>query len=265
MSKSTIAAVCVLLFGSAMSWSQTKIYSKIDESVAVDNGASGGIGWGSCITCAGGAPTANGSISSSPFITSPSLDGASRDFYISGSPYTNGLWWYKVGTNDAASHFQMDFWLNVKSDTQSAQALEFDVFQFNKQITQFSTGTEFMFGTQCNYAAGLWDVWDSSNHKWVHTNTNCSRFKANTWYHITLSFHRTPKDNYEHYDSLMIAQLNNNGRIASSHLYNWNLAFASSALPAGWGEDLGLQFQMDIASAGASMTEYVDGVTLRVW
>jgi len=90
-------------------------------------------------------------------------------------------------------------------------------------------------------------------------------WKADTWYHITLSFHRTPGDNYEHYDSLMIAQFNRNGRIAGSHLYNWNLAFASSALPAGWGEDLGLQFQMDIASAGASMTEYVDGVTLRAW
>jgi hypothetical protein len=64
----------------------------------------------------------------------------------------------KVGTNDRVSHFKMDSWLNVTSDTQYAQALEFDVFQFNKQVTQFATGTEFMFGTQCNYAAGVRDV-----------------------------------------------------------------------------------------------------------
>lgn len=263
--KNIFAVVGILLFISALGWSQVKTYSKIDESVAVDNGASGGIGWGSCVTCAGGGPTASGSIASSPFITSPSVDGASRDFYISGSPYTNGLWWYKVGTNDAASNFRMDFWLNANSNTQYAQALEFDVFQFNKQIKQFSTGTEFMFGTQCNYAAGVWDVWDSNNHKWVHTKASCNHFKANTWYHVTLSFHRTPKDNYEHYDSLMIVQFNNNGSIANKYNYNWNLAFASSALPAGWGEDLGLQFQMDIANTGANMTEYVDGVTLTAW
>ena len=41
---------------------------------------------------------ANGtaSIASSPFVTRPSVDGASRDFYINGSAYTNALWWYKV-------------------------------------------------------------------------------------------------------------------------------------------------------------------------
>ena len=136
-------------------------YSKIDESVAEDNGTNGAIGWGSCVTCAGGVPTGTASLSTSPFITSPSVDGASRDFYISGSAYTNGLWWYKVGSNDAVSHFKMDFWLNVTSDTRYAQALEFDVFQHNKQITQFASGTRFMFGTQCNYAAGVWDVWDA--------------------------------------------------------------------------------------------------------
>ena len=37
-----------------------------------------------------------------PFYSSPSVDGASRDFYISGSAYTNGLWWYKVGANNAS-------------------------------------------------------------------------------------------------------------------------------------------------------------------
>ena len=134
------------------------------------------------------------SIASSPFITRPSVDGASRDFYISGSAYTNGLWWYKVGINDRASNFKMDFWLNVTSDTQHAQALEFDVFQLNKQITQFATGTEFMFGTQCNYAAGVWDVWDASHYKWSHTRVACNHFTPNNWYHIALNFHRGSPD-----------------------------------------------------------------------
>ncbi len=92
---------CFCLLTSGLASAQTFTYSKIDESVAVDNSTNGAIGWGSCVTCAGGVPTGTASLSTSPFITSPSVDGASRDFYISGSAYTNGLWWYKVGANDA--------------------------------------------------------------------------------------------------------------------------------------------------------------------
>ena len=167
--------------------------------------------------------------------------------------------------NDAVSHFKMDFWLNVTSDTRFAQALEFDVFQQNKQVTQFDTGTRFMFGTQCNYAAAVWDVWDAGSHKWSHTNVVCSRFKPDTWYHITLNFHRSAPDNFEHYDSVTIEQYNSQGKPASKKTYNWNIVFAPGPLPAGWGENMGLQFQMDIAKTGASMTEYVDGVTLTAW
>ena len=256
---------CLVLLGSVVAAAQTFTYSKIDESVAVDNGASGGVGWGSCVTCAGGNPNGTASIASSPFITRPSVDGASRDFYISGSAYTNGLWWYKVGTNDAVSHFKMDFWLYVDSSTQNAQALEFDVFQFNKQITQFPTGTEFMFGTQCNYAAGVWDVWDMGKQRWLHSRVPCSRFKPSTWYHVTLNFHASSPDHYQHYDSLNIVQYKSNGKIDNSKTYPWNIAVASGPMPAGWGEDMGLQFQMDIANVGANMTEYVDGVTLTAW
>lgn len=255
----------LLCICSSLASAQTFTYSKLEDSVVVDNGADGGVGWGSCVTCAGGDPAGTATIASSPFITRPSVDGASRDFYISGSAYTNGLWWYKVGTNDRVSHFKMDFWLNVNSDTQYAQALEFDVFQFNKQITQFATGTEFMFGTQCNYAAGVWDVWDAGHHKWLHTGVACTRFKANTWYHVALNFHSGSKDHLEHYDNLTIAQYDSRGRTVSNKTYNWNIAVASGPLPAGWGEDMGLQFQMDIANAGASMTEYVDRVTLTAW
>jgi hypothetical protein len=255
----------IVLLISAEGRAQTLTYSKIDESVAVDSGGVGAVGWGSCVTCAGGDPNGTASIASSPFITNPSIDGASRDFYINGSAYTNGLWWYKVGPNDAVSQFKMDFWLNVSSSTQYAQALEFDVFQFNQQITQFATGTEFMFGTQCNYAAGVWDVWDMGNHKWLHSGVVCNRFKPNTWYHITLSFRRSSPDNFQHYDSLNIVQYNPNGKPGASKTYKWNTAVASGPMPQGWTEDMGLQFQMDLAGVGASMTEYVDNVTLTAW
>ena len=173
-----ILLLSIVLLIATPAGAQTLTYSNIDESVAVDNGGVGGVGWGSCVTCAGGDPNGTASIASSPFITTPSFDGASRDFYINGSSYTNGLWWYKVGPDDAVSQFKMDFWLNVSSSTQYAQALEFDVFQFNQEITQFATGTEFMFGTQCDYAAGVWEVWDMGNHKYLSTGLVCKSVQA---------------------------------------------------------------------------------------
>jgi hypothetical protein len=258
---------CLVLLTSNWIWAQTLTYTypNIEDSVTVDSGGPGGVGWGSCVSCAGGDPNGTASISSSPFITSPSVDGASRDFYISGTAYTDALWWYKVGPNDHVSHFKMDFWLNVTSDTQYAQALEFDVFQFNQQITQFATGTEFMFGTQCSYAAGVWDVWDMGNGRWLPTSVPCTAFAPNTWYHIKLNFHSSSLDHFQHYDSITIMEYNSKGRCVSSQRSPWNIAVASGPMPAGWTENMGLQFQMDIAGVGASMTEYVDNVTLTAW
>ena len=252
-----LALYLALLLSSA-ALGQTKYpYPNIDDSTAVDDSLAGAIGWGSCVTCAGGG--GNATISSSPFQTRPSMDGTSRDFYINGAAYTNGLWWYKVGPNDSVSNFNFDSWVFFNSGTQYAQALEFDTFQF-------ISGQEYMFGTQCNYALpGTWSVWNQGGHQWVPTNVACTRFKFNTWYHLIWTFHRTSPDNYEHYDSLTIEQYNGAGKLASSNTYNFNIALPSGPTPSGWTDNLGVQFQMDIGPTGTSMEEWVDEVTLTVW
>jgi hypothetical protein len=242
-----------VLLCSVAACAQTK-FQDLDDSALADNGT---IGWGSCVTCAGGASN-NATISSSPFQTSPSKDGDSRDFYISGDAYSNGLWWYKVGPNNNTSHFTLDFWLNVASNTQSAQALEFDTFQF-------VSGREFMFGMQCNYASGTWDVWNGGKPAWVHSRISCRQFNPNVWYHLTLGYHRSNRDNYLHYDTLTITQYNQRGRVVGRNSYNVNLAFPSQNTPPGWGDNLGANFQMDIGSSGAEMQEWVDKVTLTAW
>jgi len=257
--------VSLVLLACAGAWAQTYTYLKIDESTAVDDRGPNGVGWGSCVPCAGGDPNGNATIADAPFNTTPSSDGASRSFYINGSAYTNGLWWYKVGPNNAVSHFKMDFWLNGDATTSNAQAMEFDVFQFNRQRSPFPTGTEFMFGTQCNYAAGVWDVWDMGHGKWLHSSIGCVPFTPNTWYHVTLGFHSSALGGYQHYDSLTIAQYKSNGRIASTQRYKWGITVGSGPMPSGWAENMGLQFQMDIAGQGADMTAYIDNVTLKAW
>jgi hypothetical protein len=252
--KRFVLGACLVLALATFAWGTT--YGNLDASTAVDNGGSGAVGWGSCVDCAGGGSTA--SIASSPFQTKPSRDGASRDFYLSGAAYTNALWWYKVGPNRSAKNFRFDFWVYLDSGTQSAQALEFDAFQF-------ISGRQYMFGTQCNYAAGVWDLWNMGTHRWVHTTLACSSLKVSTWYHMIWTFHRTTPDNLEHYDSLTMVQYNSNGSVASNRTYNLNLAYPSGPTPVGWTDNLGVQFQMDIGAKGATMQEWVDLVTLAAW
>lgn len=239
----------LVLLAAAAASAQT--FSNINESTAVDDGAAGAVGWGSCVSCAGGG--ANATISSSPFWTSPSVDGASRDFEINGSAYSNGLWWYKVGPYDNVTHFQFDFDLWVAPNTSAAQALEFDVFQF-------VDGQEYMFGTQCSYAAGVWDVWNQKTLNWVPTSTRCTEFEPNTRYHLTFTFHRNSSGN-EHYDSLKIVQYGKGGATVS-RTYSWGVSYPSGPTPAGWTDNMGVQFQMDIGPSGAEMQEWVDQVTL---
>ena len=245
--------LCVALLWCAFASAQSR-YTNIDDSTLVDNGS--GTGWGSCVDCAGGGNN-NAVIASSPNQDPPSRDGASRDFYIDGAAYSNALWWYKVGANDAVSNFRFDFWLNVASNVQAAQALEFDTFQF-------VNGKQFMFGTQCDYVSGTWDVWNASSGAWVHSRVPCRRFTADNWYHVTLAFHRT-SDGMEHYDSLLLQQYNSAGHLVGQNMYPFNQVMPSGTLPPGWGENLGVQFQMDIGPAGATMQEWVDQVTLTAW
>jgi hypothetical protein len=242
------------------------IYSNIDDSTMLNaNGST--IGWGWCDTssCAGGSGNATESMS---WGQQPSLDGGSAQFMISGNAYADGLWWYKVGVNDTVSNFKFDFWLNVsQAATSYSQALEFDVFQY-------TSPTRYMFGTQCDYANGykngLWDVWNANAGHWYSTGFSCPAFVAGDWYHITWNFNRT-SDLYEHYNSVTVQHYDNTGKTQlDNSTTNINLAFLSNALPSGWNDNMGVNFQLDIngtpgSTGTASYTTLVDEVTLTVW
>ena len=237
--------VCSVMLCSAAAWSATK-YSKLEDSQS----------WSSCVACAGGKSN-NASIATSGFHESPSRDGSSRDFWMSGGAFSNALWWHKIGKNNTAKNFSFDFWLKVASNTSAAQAFEFDAFQF-------ISGRRYMFGTQCSYGTGVWDIWDSGAWRWVHTNVPCKRFVPNVWYHITMTFHRTG-DKYTHYDKLTIVQLNSSYAVVANTTYSFNKALPSGWNPDGWSDTVGVQFQMDIGKNGADMQEWVDQVSLTAW
>jgi len=237
-------------------------YANIDDQTNVDTGGIS-TGWGSCTgSCAGGG-VATGYSMSWPQAT-PSLDGSSREFFISGPSYSDALWWYKVGPNNNVSNFQFDFWLTVDINASSyAQALEFDAFQFTQ-------GREYMFGTQCDYgqgySKGVWEVASRGAGAWINTGISCPGFVAKDWYHITWNFHRG-SNNKVYYDSLTVAHYAADGKTTiGSNTYTVNLAEPSTPLPRGWTDNMGVQFQLDTNAIGGGYYEmWVDKVTLKAW
>lgn len=234
------------------------VFSSIDDSTS---------GWGWCTGagCAGGASASSYYMAQNQ--TSPSKDGASTQFYVDGPAATNVLFWNKLGAHDSLTHFQFDFWSQfASSSTTIGQAFEFDTFQFVK-------GREYMFGTQCDYAVGLWDVWNAGAGVWERTSVACPKFTPNVWYHITWNVHRSAAsgNKNEYYDSFTVVKYDANNNVVANNTYTLNLVYPSTTLPSGWTNNLGVQFQIDLNSQSgvngnpSSTSEWVDQVSLTAW
>src|SRR5882762_1604065 len=89
-------------------------------------------GWASCTVCAGA--NAAGPVAIYSMVenqVSPSLDGASAKFSISGTtPYADALWWKQLGAADSATNLKYDVAFYITNPGVS-QALEFDNNQSN--------------------------------------------------------------------------------------------------------------------------------------
>lgn len=229
--------VAVCLVSTATAQSQKKIYSDIDDRTS---------GWGSCTTCAGGLNDAD-VYWMAQFQTSPSRDTNGTQLYVSASlPNANVLFWEKLGAQNWATRFTWDFWVYLDSASLDAQALEYDLFQF-------VNGVEFMFGSQCVYADGYWDVWNQSAKTWVQTQLLCQKFAANVWHHIVWQMHRT-SDQQMHYDSLTLDGVP----------HTLNLSQPAGPLPVGWSDNLGVQWQIDTGSTPLTTNEWADSVKVTI-
>ena len=216
------------------SWAQ--VFSNLDSSS----------GWGSCdsSSCAGGSGTGNYWMAQ--FQTSPSLDGSSAEFYNAGA-WANALWWKKLGANDGISNLLWDFYFQVDSASlTAAQALEFDSFQF-------VGGYDYMIGSQCDYAVAQWDVWNASSGHWIQTGIPCPKFSPGVWHHIQWFVQRVPNTHNYHYATLVVDGQPHAVNITYAANYN------------GWGDNLGVQYQLDVNGSGVGYHEWVDKTTLTVW
>jgi len=203
-------------------------------------------GWGSCNSpsCAGGSGL--GIYWMAQNQSQPSLSGASTEIFNSGVN-ANALWWMKLGPQDGISNLLWDFWVQLDNNaSQAAQALEYDSFQF-------IGGYNYMIGSQCDVAAGVWDIWDELHGHWIHTAIPCHGFAPNTWHHIQWYVTTNHTAQTYHYVLLVVDGV--------AHPINQTF----SAKDLNWGDNLGVQYQLDVNATGEGYHEWFDDVKLTVW
>jgi hypothetical protein len=217
--------------------SNAAVFSNIDQVTT---------GWSACNTaaCAGG--NGGGSYWQAFNQGSPSLDGRSMELYHDGS-WSNALWFHKVGAINTATNFLWDFYVQLdSSSTTAAQSLEYDAFQF-------LNGYNYMIGSQCNYAAKVWDTWNEVSQHWLHTTVPCKKFASGTWHHIQWYMTTNHTNHTYTYKTLVVDGV----------AYNLNQTQPAKYL--GWSNNLGVQWQLDVVASGAGYHEWVDKATFTAW
>jgi hypothetical protein len=201
-------------------------------------------GWESCTVCAGA--NGNGPVATFSMVqnvASPSLDGKSIKFSISGTtPYSDALWWKQLGAADSATNFKYDIDFYITNPGVS-QALEFDANQSNAIH-------KFIFGTQCNIKGNHWDIWGNAAANWVSTGIPCSPPEAFKWHHLTWEFKRTSTN-------VIFVGFTYDG---VTHYLNKSYPARSSGV-----HELNVAYQMDGDSQMHAYSTWVDKVTLTYW
>lgn len=202
-------------------------------------------GWESCTVCAG--INASGPVAIYSMVenqASPSLDGASAKFSISGTtPYADALWWKQLGAADTATNLKYDVAFYITNPS-VAEALEFDNNQSNGSH-------RFIYGTQCNIkSGGVWDVWGNAAGNWISTGIACSAPAAFQWHHLTWEFQRTSTN-------VIFVGFTYDG---VTHYVNRSYPARSSAV-----HEMNVAFQMDGDSAMHAYSTWLDKVTLTYW
>lgn len=217
------------------------VYSNIEER-AVSS-------WFSCRSrdCSGSDAWATYWVA--PYQSTPSLDGASTQFYVSGNAWADVLWAAKLGGAAASkTHFILDYWLKPNADTLThAEALEFDV-------VMAYNGRKWDFSHQFHYGAGHFDTWDGVTLNWVHTNMALPKLDPNTWHHIKLYGERVSDQTH----NISLTLDSTTYQIPSQ--YAWHYTKASN-----WANSISVQVQIDINSKPGTASEYVDKMNLYLW
>jgi hypothetical protein len=237
----------------------------------------GNPGWAFCYigNCGGGSPGGNGtptSVTDTFGVASPSLDGAALQVSMvapAATQGTNELYIYKVGGNptaDTINNLQMDLWFYCDTNCGTyVKQLEFDQAIFCtscKYTNTMTNGTNYMFGSQCNVATGIFQVWNQASNSWINAtysggNIPCTSGgfgSPNTWHHLVETVHKVAGDGTsctsggltypsDYYDSIILDGVSYSPT---------NTQLCAGPLTGGFASVWLIQQQMNIGTAGSS-------------
>jgi hypothetical protein len=174
----------------------------------------------------------------------------SLEFSVTGPAWSNFLAWDKVGAT-TATYFNSDFWELVPDSSKAhTQALEYDIFEF---LTPY----EFMFGSECVIGA-QWQIWDHLHGQWISTTRDCT-MTFGAWHHIQWWTHRIDGDtSCDGYPCMYYDMLGVDGVYTQ-----FETTEPAGPIPAGWSNNSGLNFQLDINGASTkdiTMVEFIKDV-----
>jgi hypothetical protein len=194
------------------------------------------------------------SVGSSKYaVSSPSLDKAAREFYVTYADHGGELYHLAFGTDASATHFVYDTYVYMVDPSQ-VQNLEMDM---NSTTADRRT---VILGTQCSSISGTWEYVKVSGNAphWNSSNIACDprNWSANTWHHVQIATERDSSGNAT-YDWV---------NVDGKYSYFSNASGpASEAL--GWAEgSMVLNLQIDGENSGSgSITMYLDELKVYRW
>lgn len=143
--------------------------------------------WQTCGNCGNsGATGATATYSMTRGMSSPSTDGSSSLFSISGPyPYKNAYWYigHSGAPTTALQYLRYEFDLYVPGKYANApQAIEFE-------CQQQANGYVYNFAWQADYARNEWRIFDYVLKRWDSTGIPLTRFSTDKWHHIVAEYH----------------------------------------------------------------------------
>ena len=232
---------CVIFLAVQMQASTTSVtYTRVEEMT----------GWSTCGNCGNsGSSGATANYVMARGITSPSRDGSSSKYSISGgAAYSNGYWFidHKAPTH-GVTYLAYDFYLYVPSGYQNApQAIEFE-------CQQRVGGWVYNFAWQADYADNSWRIFNYGTRTWNSVGLGLQRFSAGTWHHIVAEFHANTSTHTGYHDALTIDGVRHavNKATAAKYTGNWTPRFTNG-------------FQLDQNSGPTAYHVYVDNMQIRM-
>jgi hypothetical protein len=168
------------------------VFAQIPSNAISSGQLTGASGW----TWTHDTGTPGTSVGSSTYpVSSPSLTGHAREFYVSYWDHGGERYHLSFGHNTTITHMVYDTYVYVEDVSQLAN-LEMDLYQV------LGNGMTVFLATQCSGYSGTWEYTYVSSGKshWHTSNVPCNLkyWKPKTWHHIQIAVHRDNSGNVTH-------------------------------------------------------------------